>query len=147
MTRPRIRRLGVLEDAMIRVAATALGLEASRRCFGESLLSRPLHEHLWLKSLIVAAAPRLMYFSPVLASWTVALLVLQLRQPRPLIRLLARYPGWVGSCAAVTGLVIGYELIALKRARGFGGWQLVEISVLPVGVAVAAAWVNLAVSG
>jgi hypothetical protein len=132
---------------MILVAATAIGLAVSRIWFQEYLLARPNNEDRWLRWLLVAVSLRLLNYVPVLAACTVALFVLQLRQPRPRLRSLARRPGWVAVCAAVTGLAIAYVLVALKHAKGLGGWLLVEVSILPVGVAVAAAWVNLAVSG
>jgi hypothetical protein len=131
---------------MILVAATAIGLAVSRIWLQEYLLARPNHEDRWLRWLIVAASLRSLYYVPVLGACTVALFFLQLRQPRPRLRSLARRPGWLAVCAAVTGLG-GYVLVALKHVKGLGGWLLVEVSILPVGVAVAAAWVNLAVSG
>jgi hypothetical protein len=140
------RKLSVA-DVMILVAATAVGLALTRAYFGEYFQARPIREHQWLRWAIVAGSLQSIYYLPILASWSVALVVLRLRPPRPRLRRLAWRPGWVATCAAATALTIGWLMVTIQHYTGHRGWHLVESSVHPVGVAVTAAWVNLAACG
>jgi hypothetical protein len=132
---------------MILVAATAVGLALARAYFREYFLARPIREHGWLRWTIVAGSLQFIYFLPVLSSWTVALVALRLRRPRPRLRSLALRPGWLATCSAVTGLLLGALTLVVKHQKGVGGWLKVELFAYPIGVAVGAGWVNLLVCG
>jgi hypothetical protein len=136
-----------LLDAMILVAATAVGLAFARTYFREYFQARPLREHDWLRWTIVAGSLQSINYLPVLASWSVAMVVLRLRLPRPRLRSLAVRPGWLATCSAVTGMLLGALTLMVKHQKGVGGWLKVELFAYPIGAAVVAAWVNLAICG
>ena len=94
MARIPDRRFSVL-DAMILIAATAFGLAFSRAYFREYFQARHNQELHWLRWAIVAGALRSIVYLPVLASWSLALVILRLRIPRPRRRrLVLRQDGW-----------------------------------------------------
>src|ERR671932_1325509 len=87
-----------LLDAMVLIAATGLGLAATR-AYLTSLraipgIATPLRH--WLSAT-----------SPCLAAWALALLVLRLRQPRPAYRQLGGHPGGLACLMTAIGLPIG----------------------------------------
>lgn len=55
---------------------------------------------------------------PFLASWTVCFLILRLRQPRPVLRRLARQPGMAACSAAALVLVIPLLAIVIPEIYG-----------------------------
>src|SRR4051812_18082030 len=87
------RRFGIA-DGLVLVAAIATGLAPVR-----SSLSEFWGEPWWIRYPVAGIAP-------VLASLTLAIIVLRLRRPRPPIRLVLRQPG------LLSGLVVLPILIA-----------------------------------
>jgi hypothetical protein len=96
--------------------------------------------------------------SPVLSYWTLGILVLRIRRPRPPLKRLWRQPGFVASCAAGTAILIRllesliwrrHDIIRIFLETD----RLARLMLSPsgdsphVGPAVAAAWAILALSG
>jgi hypothetical protein len=131
-----------LADIMLLVAATAIGL-AFTRSLGH-LPPGSLHQ--------VALA------SPVLAAWSVAMLVLRLRQPRPRLSRLVKQPGAI-ACGLATLLVLtGGGILLVTAASGAAprgsrvGWggtywapwwagPMHRLSIT-IGAAIVGAWVS-----
>jgi len=136
-----VARRFTLADAMILVAATAVGLAlapvlaTSGRARGMAL---KLDQHALMGLLI---------------SWTIALLVLRLRRPRPRLRRLAVQPGFIAGAAASATLAMLGPLIGLAsylstlKGRGGDVRDLVVLIIPQVGFAVAGAWLAVALSG
>jgi hypothetical protein len=98
MREPSLRRF-TLSDVMILVAATSAGLAANRAV----LPPWPQAAGSGTSEIIRFA---LLALLPYLAAWTVALLIIRLRSPRPRFRRLARQPGFVACAIAALGLLI-----------------------------------------
>src|SRR5690349_1077887 len=107
------RKLTLL-DAMILVAGTALGLGLTRQLSAGSLLGpfdpigmlsprsgSPWTTKDWAVWAVETIRGRFFYLIPLLVSWTVTVLALRMRKPRPrLIRLMAQ-PGAVACMTAM----------------------------------------------
>src|SRR5947209_11055 len=102
----RFDRKPTLLDAMIVVAATAVGL-ACFRPVPPLFYSGP---HVWALSVLVADVTAL------LAPWTVALLVIRLLPPRPRLRRLARQPGFVACAVSVMDLIANVDFVLARLA-------------------------------
>jgi hypothetical protein len=102
MTPPRCRRF-TISDAIILVAATAIGLSQVRGILGElgtfNRSTWKLEQHLYALKLFAVAVP-------ILTAWTVAFLLLRLRRPRPGLRRLVRQPGMAACYAVLVPLLI-----------------------------------------
>lgn len=146
-TAPACRRFGLL-DAMILVAATAIGLALTRLPFVDTEPWRHLRN----------SANRDLAGIPLLAAWTVTVLALRWRSPRPARPRLLRQPGVVALGAATLILGVKAALMAcvwvdpgwLPKLRPVPPYLLLKwweesIRSLPVqvGPAVAGAWVIL----
>ena len=133
-----------LLDATILVAFTGIGL-ASIRWIAED----PFPNLLRSRSL-AQAAERLAfwYFDgvPVLAAWTLGVLLLRLRRPRPEIRRIAHQPGFVACLAVFVCLIMeGVTIATLTLSNTVvPSWELLFVS--GIGWAVGASWVCLLVS-
>ncbi len=100
---PTRKRRFSLIDAVALIAATAIGLALQRPAL-IPLNARNMSfsgRWPWLESGIFHG---LIYATPVLFAWSVATLVLSLRQPRPSFRSIARSPGFVMNTAAIAGV-------------------------------------------
>src|SRR5579883_2536491 len=95
---PGNRRLTIL-DAMIFVAAVAVAIVGTR--FMLSLL--PMKTSWWGVTALFGSVP-------VVLSFTLAHILIRLRQPRPPVSRLCRQPGWLASIMVVTALAIGIAL-------------------------------------
>jgi hypothetical protein len=99
---PRMTRSFLISDALILVAATALGLTGCRFWLSASKMGWgdlwPAGEGLWLSAL--GAIP---VASILLLSWTIAVCLLRLREPRPRRRQLWCQPGFLAGVAAIFG--------------------------------------------
>jgi hypothetical protein len=135
---PMQRRRFTLIDAMILVAATAIGLSLSRVYF----LQRPTHFR-------VAA------ISPLLATWTAALLILRARPPRPNRRKLVRQPGMAACCSIAVAILFAMMDSLIRAGKSywkfgtidFSNYVLVVEATANVAPSVAAVWLVLALSG
>jgi hypothetical protein len=101
-----IRRFQVL-DAMVLVAATAVGLGAAEsliRLLGGRFPPDEVTPHMALRETVVRVVARL---GCLIMSWALALIVLRLRPPRPALRELGARPGFA-ACLAIllNGLIL-----------------------------------------
>jgi len=128
--RPRTTRSFQISDALVLVAATGLGLagcrfllRASQSGWGDLWPTGdgPVFRGLWLAAL--GAIP---VSSILLLSWTAAVFLLRLRDPRPRRRLLWCQPGFLACVAAVflfawkslgVGLLAAAEVLAANPAQ------------------------------
>ncbi len=149
-----------LADAMVLVAATAAGLALSRAW------SRILAQRTDVLGLDPGLLPGLAPLTrqvvlgwPVVAMWTLALVALRLRKPRPIGRRLFAPPG-VAACVVASvmmGLGVAYEafyyvakspaaLASNDQWSWMAYWSLVKASSPTIGFAVAASWVAMALA-
>jgi hypothetical protein len=141
------RRRFTLLDAMVLVAATAVGLawaRANRASMAaliawQALPGRPTASF----SLSIRLPNNVL---PFLAVWTVALLAVRLGRPSPRYRRLVRRPGFAACYAVVLGLVIvAVEVIP--------NWAVTPTCYLttqagsPPATVLAGAWLTLALGG
>ncbi len=148
MNREAVRRRFTLLDAMVLVAATAVGIAAAqgsaepirRSLLGLTTFSQPL------RFLVVA--------SPLLTPWSVALLGLALRPPRPPLRRLLGRPGIAALMASpVLAPLVAIRVAIILRsvpinARGEYGIRLFWLNLIPaVDSAVAVAWLSIWLGG
>jgi hypothetical protein len=113
MTPPRCRPF-TISDAMILVAATAIGIALMARFEEHSILHGLGHytagDHtaltfqikLNIYNMVIAD---ILNFEPLLESLTLAVLILRLRRPRPSLRRLARQPGFAASFVVLFFLI------------------------------------------
>jgi hypothetical protein len=92
---------------------------------------------------------------PLVASWTLAMIPIRLRGPRPRLRRLARQPGMMASCAAgvaiafITLIVVAVRLVLYVRGNDeqldLGLMEMLLLVFVPmsIGSAVTVAWVGL----
>jgi hypothetical protein len=163
MTRPR--QPFTLRDAMVLVAATAIGLAAARG----------LHDSIWSKTSMSVEAGSYSAISlevarwtvialPTAWAWTIALILLSLRIPQTSIHARLILPGSAACGAATIALTIGtinmlvvWVIIILQfgTTRPLVMGEVISDSILEIdlpgigspGLAVTIAWVALAVSG
>jgi hypothetical protein len=166
MPAPRCRKFGVF-DAMALVAATAVGLWVGRSIddrFWDELprLERPDD---WSQLASWAAYRETHGFvttlaslaKPMALSWTIALLGLRLRGPRPTVRRLGRQPGF-SACLAVSLVTAAHLLGGLSSSAERATWGdgfrfrfasslgysldnlLLSAENYPLGAAVAGVW-------
>jgi hypothetical protein len=141
-----------LVDGMILVAATGAGFAWARFNFGPEgqiagLWSKSATSTRWLADGITAG---LMGTLPVLFTWTLAVLAIRLRRPRPRMRVLARQPGFVGCSAACLAVSLCSVMPILSLAAGKDAhvvrWFLLNYTPEPA-FAVFGAWFSLALGG
>jgi hypothetical protein len=149
------KRRFTLIDAMILIAATALGLALDLWMRRKPVFSRVPHTA-WLSSLYYALEPWLSTGGCVALFWTLAVLPLRLRKPRPTRRRLWRQPGVIACSAA--GLAALLSVVS-SIPEGLGPPNLGEDWSFWYGLAVAAtasgangpaiavAWTVLTLSG
>ncbi len=140
------RRHFTLFDAMVLVAATAIGLAITRAFLqalptfvGKASLSR----------YQVAGA------SPCLATWSLALLVLAVRPPRPSYRRLARQPGIAACHASALGIAATVLLSLLDTTlprMSVKGWPLFLVNLSfwsspLIAPMISGAWLSMTLGG
>src|SRR4051812_11370433 len=129
------RKITIL-DGMILVAATAAGLAVARWDLDHFRRS-PLAVGMWTLGPL----------SCVFAAWSVALLGLGLRGPRPRLVRLARQPGFVACLVTVVAMMIGGAWALLKLRSLDVGWMPFHLywtdAVYWVPQAVAGAWLAM----
>jgi hypothetical protein len=151
------RRRFLISDAMVLIAATAVGIalarmimsfEGWRRDFGTP-------QEPWRTARVVFRNSRNVG-SPLLLTWTVALLVLHLRRPRPRLRRVFRRPGAIACGVATLAFLLPTVLIIPLgvRARAEGSsvgdpFYLASIWVLGAngGLGVLCGWLTLVLGG
>lgn len=148
MSRSECRRFGLL-DAMILVAATALGCGLAKWSdmvpfdfYG--LLSVPIPKRYVLIALVTAKCPGTLLLVP----WTLGLLLVRMRSPRPTTTQLFREPGVVATSTATLAIIAGcvwlvpiWLVHGLMLSVAFSPWTFF------CGFAVAGGWLTLALSG
>lgn len=97
----RTDRQFFLSDAMILVAASAISFVILRSPLSRAFEREPGWAY-WLAAVLCG-----------LVSWTPALLLLRLRSPRPLLRLLTRQPGFAATLAGTSIIVLATFVIGL----------------------------------
>lgn len=154
------RRFGLI-DAMILVAATAAGLAWGREDLVATVQARAILTGVVFSNSMhtrpVQFADRLHTFtfgaSRLLGCWTLAVLTLRLRSPRPRrVRLMCQ-PGMLAVATATAYAVVvavGFVLAFLIRAKYKPSWSDYAgqaVDVYATANAIAAAWLILALSG
>ena len=103
-----------ISDAMILIAATAVGLTGNRWAGWSIPLHLPAADPVALRySLMIEEAE--IACIPCLAAWTLAFPVLRLRMPRPRLRRVMSQPGMMACSAACLGLAINAGWILIHR--------------------------------
>ncbi len=145
------RRRFVLSDALILVAATACGLAPFRNAIARGDY-RPLSTTSAVK-FDAFINRSIEAFTPLMLAWTVAVLILNLRQPRPMIRQLAQQPGAIAAAAVVCWASIDLasvlpcnsnHLSMIYNRSYFRFWSPIARDAVPV---VITAWLVLALTG
>jgi hypothetical protein len=161
-THHSVQRCLTLLDAMILVAATAVGLSLTGLLW-DSMLGEYFYRPVsgWTSKAILAKAPlTVLLFLPLLTAWSFALLLLRLRRPRPRLNRLALQPGTAACGAAIlviamthVGLLARWvvEVIVMgevmfHRADSLDDYFFIQFapSTTSIACSVAAAWVLLA---
>jgi hypothetical protein len=110
--------------------------------------------------VIVLCSDLTVFLIPLVAPWTVLLILLRMRPPRPSWRWIWRQPGMAACLAALVGwcwsglaLILALDVGYVARSRRFHPpeeWAqryLADEVFMYVGLAVAAAWIVLVFSG
>jgi hypothetical protein len=105
-----------LIDAMVLVAATAIGLVPMRYVYADGTLGQTLSAGLGWETLAMISLGSSFVVTPLLVTWSLALWLLRLRQPRPRFRRLFRQAGM----AATTAILLTALLVAFKLASVLG---------------------------
>lgn len=163
--RARSTRRFTLLDAMILLAATAIGVQGLRVIWDGTTLGAMVRNRAgrWTPREVLALAPHAVNAAaPVVAAWSAALLALRFRRPRPSRRRLGTQPGAVACAAAVLGLtlialdgLLGRAVAAssegtpwLAVATGLDPWRALSMATIDfrngAGLMVAGAWLALA---
>ena len=155
MTAPR--RQFTMLDAMVLVAATAAGCALSRSAWASIVRAIDGRMFVYLVGGAILAG---CFLSP----WSLALLILRLRAPRPARRMIRRQPGLLASLAVVSVWVLYGCLATWDRVRRITEWSSVHLmrysASMPMeldgvvdgvteitGWIVAAAWITLVIAG
>lgn len=160
MTGRTSRRFHLL-DAMALVLATAVGLSRIRSLIEFAIRDCAVAAKSAHFSLMRDLGDWFVPAAPILAMWTLVLVPLGLRSPRPCLRRLARQPGWIACCAASLALVItgAWGFAQIYREEFYEGedldvdyafttiFILLKLCLAPMGCAVAGAWLTLLLTG
>jgi hypothetical protein len=145
----RKRRFTLL-DMLILTAATAIGLAWTRAYLSDFSAVFP-SSHPQAGSWMLLRVRIHGITTCLLICWTLALLAIQLRRPRPRLRRLAQRPG-MAACNAVA-LIAVYQVLHLlswsliRAPLSQPIWTFVAGCQPSISAAVAAAWLTLAMSG
>jgi hypothetical protein len=156
MSVARTRRRFTILDAMALIVATALGL-MGYKFEGIDIFPVVKNNHgswfAFLASLTISSLP-------LLSVWSLTLLLLRFRPPRPSLRALMRQPGIVACFMILTGVVFGLLMVsvifamtaAINTANGESVWsffvdfqfnKLLAFLSSHTGCAIVASWVSL----
>ena len=166
----------LLSDAIVLVAATAVGLFVFRPYYGVTSLDRtPPEPTAPFAGWIACVWNWLVLASPIVMAWTLAILGVRLRRPRPRMRRLLRQPGFVAGLMAAAVLtlrlcgfasmcvrLVGQPTLwiwSVRRTGGGGAFRGLPpgnlyfeadhflATMALVGVSVAGSWLFLLASG
>jgi hypothetical protein len=147
----RSSRRFTLLDLLSLIAATAAGLGGVKALAPENEVFTapyaPIQTPSWLSCGSVVASNWAFYLSPLFAAWSLGLLILWLRRPRPSLRGLASQPGWSASCATAFGIVTGVVMVTIGVYGRYSIQSYFELAAYPIGIAIGAVWTHLATSG
>jgi len=150
-----------LLDAILLVGSAAVGMgmfQGVRRALFRGWIWIADHRlpdiHTWWTwDVIVTCSDLMVFLIPVVAPWTVLLIVLRMRSPRPSWRRIWRQPGMAACLAALLGwcwsglaLILAIDVGYVARSRrtnSLEDWArryLADEVFMYVGLAVAAAW-------
>jgi hypothetical protein len=140
------RKFTVL-DAMVMLMFTAAGLALSRFVYAGLSILYPrdlletIHGARWGVALILPV--------PCVFLWTLGLIVLRMRLPRPSRRRVLRQPGFVANLGVLIGSVVGALPFAVPSWswHRFSAIGLATMSAEVIGASVASALAILALSG
>lgn len=141
---PSSRRPLTIRDLLILITATAVGLVPFGG--GWPQISSGHRELAWSQHEIVSRLSEL--FFPLVASYSVAMVIIRLRHPRPDLRTVAREPGAAACLAAsfAVGLAAAWRLpFELVRGR-FSGHYAFHDGMDRPAYAVLGAWLVLALA-
>jgi len=156
--RPRPFTLG---DLMALIAASAFGFALARWATTPIKVPPGVNEFSYT-SMTPGSWPDALWLSTpgcYAATWTLALIGLRWRRPRPPAARVIRQPGAVACLAAVGALLVGGGLAvagtSLTRYEGAGGLQFMNFennyfwgsAIVPTSLSVAGAWLALALGG
>jgi hypothetical protein len=157
-----------LLDAILLVGSAAVGMGAfqfARRAWFQGWIlfadHGPPDLNTWTPlQVIVTCSDIVVFLIPLVAPWTLLLIMLRMRPPRPSWRRIWRQPGMaaclaalVGWCWSGLGLILALDVGYVARPRRFikpEEWAqkyLADEVFMYVGLAVAAAWLVLFFSG
>jgi hypothetical protein len=160
MRAEHVRRFGLI-DAMALLAATAVGLAWGRRDLVATVQARVISTGFVSNNSMhtrpVEFADRLITFtrgtSHLLACWTLAVLILRLRSPRPRRARLVCQPGTVAVATAtayavaVAARILVAFLIRAKYKPAWSDYVAQAINTYETATAITASWLILALSG
>jgi hypothetical protein len=170
--RPSQSRRCTLLDVMALIAATAIGFYLVRT-YSLNVLNSDLTHYPFIPRLLLTIWAAILAVLPVPALWSIALLGLRLRRPRPDLRRLVRQPGFVAAGAVTLVAAVRMAGFLVLIARTFGRTTLGALydvwamsffrgpingatlynsayfasSAIGTSMAVAAVWLLLAASG
>jgi hypothetical protein len=153
-----------LLDAMILLAATAIAIAWSREMMSGVVIFRPIprsslsfrEPEIW--GQLLKRFPLSTWFQlgvrgavPFLATWTVTILGLSLRQPRQQFGEVTRQPGVAASCVGTMAMAIDASWFTAHYLASPDSWDglsiLTTVNSADVSFAVAGAWLMLASLG
>lgn len=158
MNRPdHPRREFAVLDAMALVAATAAGMAWIRSNYDWQFFFWTWGSFYTKGDVLQTGSYLIRFLWPFLLAWTLAVLVLRSRRPRPPRRHLMRQPGLVACCAAtlgtalrfwpsLVGIVAGVPLIDSPSRLPSSFWYEFATgdgAAEAIGLAVATAWITL----
>jgi hypothetical protein len=161
-----------LLDVMALIAATAIGFYLVRT-YSLNVLDSDLTHYPFIPRILLTIWATILAVLPVPILWSIALFGLRLRRPRPALRRLVREPGFVATGAVTLVVAVRLAGFLVLIARTFGRTTLGALydvwamsffrgpidvatlynsvyfasSAIGTSMAVAAAWLLLAVSG
>jgi hypothetical protein len=149
-------------DGLILVAATAVGLAASRASTPDELTFERIWESAtkprdgWSLLFLAQFSSDLISIAvvPTLATWTLAYLLLRLMRPRPPWRKLSGQPGWMACLIATAAIALTAVVSVIARVTSsetynhlsWLSWQ-VMIGSIQTGMAVFWCWATMLLSG
>jgi hypothetical protein len=150
-----------LIDAMVLIAELALGFRLIRGLsLGRFLIKydpvgpmsprylAPWTRLDWFDWAVQTALNRFYFVLPILATLTVAVVLLRLRPPRPRLARLLRQPGIAASVAATSAIALWVPAVgAWATRRNLDEYQSLVFLTISAGSAVASCWTILLIGG